>query len=217
MDEVGRGPLAGDVVAAVVVAWPGWTLPGLDDSKKLTPARRQDLASRIRTCGVSWALGRASPAEIDRLNILQATFLAMRRALASLPQSPGSLVVDGNRPIPGLHLPQATVVGGDAKVAVIAAASILAKTQRDGEMVQMDSLYPGYGFALHMGYPVPMHLEALRRLGPCPIHRRSFAPVRESLSLLEPLELALGPVDHTPPCPAAPWAPHRDGFGAQDG
>ena len=175
-------------MAAVVVAWPGWTLPGLDDSKKLTPARREGLALQIRGCGVQWALGRASPAEIDELNILQATFLAMRRAVAALPERPGSLVVDGNRPIPGLGLPQATVVGGDSKVAVIAAASILAKTQRDGEMARFDSLYPGYGFSLHMGYPVPVHLEALRRLGPCPIHRRSFAPVRSSLLLGTSLE-----------------------------
>lgn len=178
VDEVGRGPLAGDVVAAVVVAWPGWTLPGLDDSKKLSPTRRLALADAIRASGVSWAIGRASPQEIDALNILQATFLAMRRALGDLSLAPSSLVVDGNRPIPGVRLPQVTVVGGDAKVAVIAAASILAKTQRDGEMARMDDLYPGYGFGIHSGYPVPMHLEALRRLGPCPIHRRSFAPVR---------------------------------------
>lgn len=176
---MGRGPLAGDVVAAIVVAWPGWTLPGLDDSKKLTPAKREALADRIRGCGVQWAIGRASPQEIDEINILQATFLAMRRALEGLPQAPLSLVVDGNRPIPGLSLPQATVVGGDAKVAVIAAASILAKTQRDQEMAHMDLVHPGYGFAIHSGYPVPAHLEALRRLGPCPIHRRSFAPVRQ--------------------------------------
>lgn len=165
-------------MAAVVVAWRGWSLPGLNDSKKLTPARREALAVHIRECGVRWAIGRASPEEIDERNILQATFLAMRRAVAFLGQAPSALVVDGNRPIPGLDIPQCTVVRGDSKVAVIAAASILAKTQRDGEMTQMDALYPGYGFAIHMGYPVPMHLEALRRLGPCPIHRRSFAPVR---------------------------------------
>ena len=170
--------MAGDVVAAVVVAWRGWTLPGLNDSKKLTPARREILAANIRECGVRWAIGRASPQEIDERNILQATFLAMRRAVASLGDAPAALAVDGNRPIPGLDIPQCAVVRGDSKVAVIAAASILAKTQRDGEMALMDALYPGYGFAIHMGYPVPLHIEALRRLGPCPIHRRSFAPVR---------------------------------------
>jgi len=168
-------------VAAIVVAPRGWSLPGLNDSKTLTAARREALAERIRAAPVRWAIGRASPAEIDALNILQATFLAMRRALAALGEPPASLVVDGNRPIPGLTLPQSTVVKGDSKVAVIAAASILAKTQRDGEMVELDRRHPGYGFAVHMGYPVPVHLEALARLGPCPEHRRSFAPVRAAL------------------------------------
>lgn len=178
-------------MAAVVVAPRGWTLAGLNDSKKLSPMRREALAVQIRECGVFWAIGRASPAEIDERNILQATFLAMRRAVASLEAYPASLVVDGNRPIPGLDIPQATVVKGDSKIAVIAAASILAKTQRDGEMALMDTRYPGYGFAIHMGYPVPMHLEALRRLGPCPIHRRSFAPVRGATSSAAPLTMAL--------------------------
>lgn len=172
-----------------MVAWPGWTIPGLNDSKKLSAARRDLLARQIRECGVSWAIGRASPSEIDERNILQATFLAMRRAIASLAIAPASLVVDGNRPIPGIAIPQRTVVRGDSKVAVIAAASILAKTQRDGEMVGMDARYPGYGFAIHMGYPVPMHLEALRRLGPSPIHRRSFAPVRDVAGQVAPLPL----------------------------
>lgn len=176
-------------MAAVVVAWSGWTLPGLNDSKKLSPARRKDLAMQIRESGVLWSIGRASPQEIDEHNILQATFLAMRRAVAALPKAPASLVVDGNRPIPGVDMPQRTVVQGDSKVAVIAAASILAKTQRDGEMAEMDILYPGYGFGIHMGYPVPMHLTALQRLGPCPIHRRSFAPVRDAGSSTMPLSL----------------------------
>jgi len=178
VDEVGRGPLAGDVVAAIVVAPRGWNLPGLNDSKKLTASRREALAAMIRSAPVQWALGRASPAEIDEVNILQATFLAMRRALALLSNPPASLVVDGNRPIPGVLLPQMAVVRGDSKVAVIAAASILAKTARDADMVEMDLRHPGYGFAVHMGYPVPFHLEALARLGPCAEHRRSFAPVR---------------------------------------
>lgn len=179
MDEVGRGPLAGDVVAAVVVAPRGWTLPGLNDSKKLGPERREFLAERIRREPVLWALGRATPAEIDEINILQATFLAMRRAIAALASPPASLVVDGNKTIPRVLLPQRAVVKGDSKVAVIAAASILAKTDRDAAMVALDRVHPGYGFAEHMGYPTPAHLAALRRLGPCPLHRRSFAPVRD--------------------------------------
>lgn len=173
--------MAGDVVAAVVVAPRGWCLPGLNDSKKLSPARRETLAALLRNEPIRWALGKASPAEIDSLNILQATFLAMRRAIAALGEPPSALVVDGNKTIPGIALPQAAVVKGDSKVAVIAAASILAKTHRDAAMVEMDRVHPGYGFAIHMGYPTPLHLEALRRLGPCPEHRRSFSPVREAL------------------------------------
>lgn len=178
---MGRGPLAGDVVAAIVVAPRGWTIPGLDDSKKLSTQSREALAEAIRRSPVRWALGRCSPAEIDALNILQATFLAMRRALQALEVPPASLVVDGNKVIPGVDLPQQALVKGDSRVAVIAAASILAKTTRDAEMAALDSLHPGYGFGVHMGYPVPAHLEALARLGPCPIHRRSFAPVRRLL------------------------------------
>lgn len=178
-------------MAAIVVAPRGWTLPGLNDSKKLTADRRRALAEAIRSSPVRWALGRCSPAEIDHLNILQATFLAMRRALEALGEPPASLVVDGNKAIPGVHLPQETVVKGDSKVAVIAAASILAKTTRDQEMVDWDQTYPGYGFAVHMGYPVPVHLEALARLGPCPIHRRSFAPVRRLVDI--PRDLPLWP------------------------
>lgn len=178
--------MAGDVVAAVVVAPRGWTIPGLDDSKKLSPEARTRLAERIRTEPVHWAIGRASPREIDEINILQATFLAMRRALASLPFQPAGLAVDGNRIIPKVLVPQVAVVKGDSKVAVIAAASILAKTDRDGAMVELDRIHPGYGFGEHMGYPTPVHLAALRRLGPCPIHRRSFAPVR---ALVEPQDL----------------------------
>jgi ribonuclease HII len=139
------------------------------------------LAQAIRESPVRWALGRCTPADIDAMNILQATFLAMRRALQALEIPPASLVVDGNKVIPGVDLPQQAVVKGDSRVAVIAAASILAKTTRDAEMAALDSLHPGYGFGVHMGYPVPAHLEALARLGPCPIHRRSFAPVRRLL------------------------------------
>lgn len=180
---MGRGPLAGDVVAAIVVAPKGWTLPGLNDSKKLTPERRERLAEAIRASDVLWAIGRATPAEIDERNILQATFLAMRRAIGALPIPPSSIAVDGNKTIPGILLPQAAIVKGDSKVAVIAAASILAKTDRDGAMLLLHQTYPGYGFDQHMGYPTPVHLEALKRLGPCPQHRRSFAPVRDVLGL----------------------------------
>lgn len=168
-------------MAAVVVAPRGWCLPGLNDSKKLTPAKREHLAELLRREPIRWALGRATPAEIDAVNILQATFLAMRRAIQALGEPPAAIVVDGNKVIPGIALPQAAVVKGDSKVAVIAAASILAKTDRDAAMVELDKIRPGYGFAIHMGYPTPFHLEALRRLGPCPEHRRSFAPVRETL------------------------------------
>ncbi len=188
---MGRGPLAGDVVAAIVVAPRGWTIPGLNDSKKLSPERRDALAELIRKAPVRWALGRCSPVEIDDLNILQATFLAMRRALQALGEAPGSLVVDGNKIIPGITLPQEAVVKGDSKVAVIAAASILAKTTRDAEMVAFDEVYPGYGFGVHMGYPVPSHLDALARLGPCPLHRRSFAPVRKFLDHRQAMALPL--------------------------
>lgn len=168
-------------MAAVVVAPRGWTLPGLNDSKKLTHERRVALAELIRREPIQWAIGRATPAEIDEINILQATFVAMRRAIEALGTPPASIAVDGNRPIPGLAIPQAAVVKGDSKVALIAAASILAKTDRDAAMVELDRIHPGYGFGIHMGYPTPMHLQALRSLGPCPLHRRSFAPVRECL------------------------------------
>jgi ribonuclease HII len=165
-------------VAAIVVAPRDWTLPGLDDSKKLTPERRERLAEAIRASSVLWAIGRATPAEIDEVNILQATFLAMRRAIAALTSPPASIAVDGNKIIPGVALPQRAIVKGDSKVAVIAAASILAKTDRDAAMLRLHGIHPGYGFDQHMGYPTPVHLEALRRLGPCPEHRLSFAPVR---------------------------------------
>ena len=190
VDEAGRGPLAGPVTAAAVIAPDGWTLAGLDDSKKLSERARDGLAERIRSDpAVSWSVGWASPEEIDRINILQATFLAMRRALEGLPSPPSSVAVDGNRRIARLELPQATVVEGDGKIASIAAASILAKTERDAWMVRMDAEHPGYGFSVHKGYPTPVHLQALRELGPCSIHRRSFGPVR---ALLEVVEMPLG-------------------------
>lgn len=180
VDEAGRGPLAGPVVAAAVILDPARPVNGLDDSKRLAPAERERLAVQIRDRALAWSVGRAGVAEIDRLNILQATFLAMRRAVAALDPAPDYALVDGNR-WPGLSCPGEPVVGGDGKVAAIAAASILAKTVRDAEMAALDRRYPGYGFAAHKGYPTPAHLEALRRLGPCPEHRRSFAPVRACL------------------------------------
>jgi len=182
IDEAGRGPLAGPVVAAAVVAPDGWVLGGLDDSKKLSEAIRRELGTRIRSDpDVRWAVGWASAEEIDALNILQATFLAMRRALDGLGTFPASVAVDGNRCIPGVDIPQMAVVEGDGKILSIAAASILAKTARDGWMVQQDTLHPGYGFSIHKGYPTPGHLEALVRLGPSALHRRTFAPVRRCL------------------------------------
>ena len=181
VDEAGRGPLAGPVVAAAVVVPDDWSLPGLNDSKKLTPARREALVEAIQSTSLAWAIGEASEEEIDRLNILQATFLAMRRALSGLGLVPQAVVVDGNRTIPGWSTPQMAVVEGDGKIASIAAASILAKTHRDAGMRELDRKWPGYGFAIHMGYPTPSHLAALDRLGPCPIHRRSFGPVRRRI------------------------------------
>jgi len=177
VDEVGRGPLAGDVVAAAVILPPGCDLPGLDDSKKLTPARRERLSRAIQACAIAWATGRASVAEIDSLNILQASLLAMHRAVAALTRAPEFVLVDGNR-LPAWPYAAATVVGGDALVPAISAASIVAKVTRDAEMLLLESAFPGYGFAIHKGYPTPAHLAALARLGPCPAHRLSFAPVR---------------------------------------
>jgi ribonuclease HII len=178
VDEVGRGPLAGPVVAAAVILDPERTIDGLADSKRLSPRRRDTLAGLIRGRALAWALGRAEVEEIDRLNILQASLLAMRRAVEALGVAPAKALVDGNR-CPVLSCPVQAVVRGDATLACISAASILAKVSRDAEMAELDRSYPGYGLAVHKGYPTAVHLAALRRLGPSPIHRRSFAPVRE--------------------------------------
>ncbi len=180
VDEVGRGPLAGDVVAAAVILDPTRPIEGLNDSKKLTEARREALAVEIRECALAWALGRASVDEIDELNILHASMLAMHRAVDGLSRSPSFVLVDGNR-LPRWPYASEPVVGGDGRVPAIAAASILAKVQRDAEMVAFDETYPGYGLARHKGYPTREHLEALRTLGVTPIHRRSFGPVAELL------------------------------------
>lgn len=176
VDEVGRGPLAGPVLAGVVVLDPHRPVAGLRDSKALGAPERQAFAERIRARAVTWALGRAEVAEIDRLNILQAALLAMRRAVAQLPARPRLAYVDGNI-APGLPCQTITVVGGDARVPAISAAAILAKVARDAEMTAAAKAYPGYGFDTHKGYATRRHLDALRRLGPCPLHRASFAPV----------------------------------------
>lgn len=181
VDEAGRGPLAGPVTAAAVVLPPAPAIAGLADSKTLAAARRAELAERIRSEALGWALGQAHPAEIDRLNVLQAALLAMRRALAGLAALrllPDLALIDGNRCPAGLPFPARAVVRGDAEVPAISAASILAKVYRDREMERLGRRWPRYGFASHKGYPTPAHLERLRRFGPCPIHRRTFGPVR---------------------------------------
>ena len=181
VDEAGRGPLAGPVVAAAVLVPDGWNLIGLNDSKKLTAAKRDALEGEIKSSCLAWAVGVATEEEIDAINILQATFLAMRRALEGLSMRPMAVVVDGNRTIPNWPTAQLAVVEGDGKIASIAAASILAKTFRDRLMVEQDAVWPGYGFSVHMGYPTPTHLKALAELGPCPIHRKTFGPVRKRI------------------------------------
>ncbi|MGD8573453.1 MAG: ribonuclease HII [Gammaproteobacteria bacterium] len=181
VDEVGRGPLAGPVVAAAVVLDPDRPVDGLRDSKALSAAQRERLAAEITGSALAWAIGVAEPEEIDRVNILQATMAAMRRAVAALVRSPELALVDGNR-APGLPCPTRTVVGGDRLVPVISAASIVAKVHRDRLMVTLDEAYPAYGFARHKGYGTARHLVALERHGPCPAHRRSFAPVRRLVS-----------------------------------
>ena len=180
VDEVGRGPLCGPVVTAAVILDPLRPILGLNDSKKLSEARRDALYEEIREKALAWCIARAEVHEIDSLNILHATMLAMQRAVEGLSVQPRLALIDGNR-CPKLKVPSAPVVQGDAQVPAIAAASILAKVCRDREMVELDATYPGYGIAGHKGYPTAVHLEALRRLGPTPIHRRSFGPVRALL------------------------------------
>lgn len=188
VDEAGRGPLAGPVVAAAVILDPARPIPGLADSKKLSERRRERLAEQIQEYSLAWCTGRAEVEEIDRINILQASLLAMQRAVAGLHAAPGHVQVDGNR-CPVLTCSCEAIIKGDAKVAAISAASILAKVARDHEMVAMDGRYPGYGLALHKGYPTAAHLDALRELGPTAIHRRSFKPVRELFDRDAPRQL----------------------------
>ncbi len=180
VDEVVRGPLAGDVVAAAVILDPARPIAGLADSKRLSAGRRETLSVVIREQALAWALGRASVEEIDRMNILEASLLAMRRAVEALATVPEHVLVDGNR-LPRWPYRAEAVIGGDGLHGEIAAASILAKVTRDGELAGLAERYPGYGFDRHKGYPTREHLDALARLGPTPAHRRSFGPVRRLL------------------------------------
>lgn len=180
VDEVGRGPLCGAVVTAAVILDPSRPIAGLNDSKKLTEARREALFPLIQQQALAWFIARAEVDEIDELNILHATMLAMQRAVAGLSLRPDLVLIDGNR-CPALPMRSEPVIKGDSRVPAIAAASILAKVARDREMKLLDQQYPGYGIAKHKGYPTPVHLQALRDLGATPIHRRSFAPVRAVL------------------------------------
>jgi ribonuclease HII len=194
VDEAGMSPLAGPVAAAAVIFAPGTRIPAVDDSKRLLPAERDRLAPIIKERALAWAVAFAEVDEIDSINIYWAGLLAMRRAIEALAPGPEHLLIDGRR-LAELQLPQQRIVGGDAKSLSIAAASILAKTTRDARMCALDAEFPGYGFAKHKGYPVHEHVAALRRLGACPIHRRSFAPVRVCLGL--------------PPLPPWPLPPSR--------
>lgn len=182
VDEVGRGPLVGAVVTAAVILDPNNPIEGLADSKKLSEKKRLALAEEIKAKALSWSLGRAEPEEIDAVNILNATMLAMQRAVAGLHIQPDFVLVDGNR-IPQLSMPAQAIVKGDSLVAEISAASILAKVARDQEMDELDQRYPNYGFAQHKGYPTKLHFEKLAELGATPYHRKSFAPVRKVLNL----------------------------------
>jgi len=177
VDEAGRGPIAGPVFAAAVILGRGTRIAGLDDSKKLSEPRRDELAAAIRGRAAAWAIASATVEEIDRLNILRATLLAMQRAIESLAIAPTEAWVDGLH-VPRVAMPARAIVGGDASVKAISAASILAKTARDAEMTRLAERFPQYGFERHKGYPTRDHLEALARHGPCEVYRRSFGPVR---------------------------------------
>lgn len=182
VDEAGRGPLAGPVFAAAVILDPNRPIEGLTDSKKLTPKKRDQLAELIREQALAWSISSASREEIDDINILQATMLAMRRACEALPAKPELILIDGNRVPEGLSAPARAVVKGDSQVQAISAASILAKTARDAACLQMHELYPEYAFDQHKGYGTALHSERLQEFGPCPEHRRSFSPVQRALN-----------------------------------
>lgn len=183
-DEVGRGPLAGDVVAAAVILDPKNPILGLDDSKKLTEKKRELLFDEIKEKAISWCVARASVAEIDKINILQASLLAMTRAVEGLSVQPEYVLVDGNK-LPRWKYAAEAVIKGDSRVAAISAASILAKVVRDREMIELDKIYPGYGLADHKGYPTKVHMNALDKLGITPIHRTSYAPVRAKIEQMK--------------------------------
>jgi ribonuclease HII len=178
VDEAGRGPWAGPVTAAAVILDPARPIAGLTDSKKLSEAARDRLAPEIRDRALAWSIAEASPEEIDRLNIREATFLAMTRAVAGLSAKPAAILIDGNALPKNLPAPARAIIKGDLTEPAISAASILAKTYRDAQMKAFCAQHPGYGFSQHKGYGTAAHAEALARLGPCAIHRRSFAPVR---------------------------------------
>lgn len=180
VDEAGRGPLAGAVFAAAVILHPAHPISGLRDSKQLSVKRREHLEIEIKSRALAWAVASASVAEIDALNILHATMLAMRRAVLALATCPSEALIDGNRVPDGLPCAARAIVKGDAREPCISAASILAKCARDREMLELAAAHPGYGFDCHMGYPTADHVAALMRLGPCPEHRTSFRPVREA-------------------------------------
>ncbi len=182
VDEVGRGPLVGNVVTAAVILDPNQPIAGLADSKKLSEKKRMALYPEIREKALAWHIAWATPQEIDELNILHATMLAMQRAVAGLSVTPGHVFIDGNR-CPQLSMSCEAVVKGDSRVAEISAASILAKVARDQEMIELDRKYPAYGFAQHKGYPTKAHLEKLAELGPLPEYRRSFKPVQKALKI----------------------------------
>lgn len=182
VDEAGRGPLCGAVVAAAVILDPAKPIAGLNDSKKLSAKKREQLAELIRRDALAWAVAEASVDEIDRLNILHATMLAMSRAVAALQPQPTEVLIDGNRVPPQLKIPARAIVKGDATEPAISAASILAKTTRDAQLMELDQRYPQYGFAAHKGYPTAAHLAALAKYGVTPEHRRSYAPVQNILS-----------------------------------
>lgn len=187
VDEAGRGPLAGPVYAAAVILDPRRPIRGLADSKLLSPRRRERLADEIRRASLGWSVAQASVAEIDAHNILRASLLAMRRAIEGLATLPDEVIVDGLH-CPGTRFRERALPGGDRLEAAVSAASILAKTGRDSELIRLDAVFPEYGFRRHKGYPTAEHLDALRRHGPCEHHRRSFAPVAQRL-----LEMAVGP------------------------
>jgi ribonuclease HII len=184
VDEAGRGPLAGPVIAAAVILNPDRPIDGLADSKKLTEKQREKLFILIQENALAWAIGRAEVEEIDRINILQASLLAMKRAVESLSMTPNLALIDGNKS-PQLTCETKTIIGGDSLEPAISAASILAKVTRDREMVVLDQQFPQYGFAKHKGYGTAAHLAALQKYGPCALHRRSFAPVAEQVLIAE--------------------------------